>query len=217
MTDATDESDYDEREQLADSIDEGLSAAYGRIADLASEVDDLLAEYRYDAVKESIESLIASISGDDLAEISELAELRVDRSAQPGSQSSSEVAVQIPRLTATDLPVVADPSGDDGDDEVVDSLRNREERCADHIRRLFACAESMWTEAHAAARAGKVRQVEEGLQLLRQLPTELTGAYSLWELCLVDLYNENPAHLGEMGGMMRGVEAWLGQHRDRQV
>ncbi|GAA4701378.1 hypothetical protein [Phytohabitans rumicis] len=219
MVDVTaEEADHDEeRAQLIEAIQDNLNGVYGQIADLGSEVDDYLAEYRYDEVKQSIESLSELIASNSVDEVSELADLCADAGDAGRAAEAHPVTdkLQIPRLLAGDLPPVAEPTGDEDYDEVVDSLRNREGRCNDHIRKLFGCAERLWEGATDAARLGQARQANDAVRLLRQLPAELSTAYSLWERCLVDLYNENPAHLGEMGDMVRGFEVWLtGRQKD---
>lgn len=94
-----DEADPDEeREQLIDAIKESLTGVYGQIADLGFEVDNYLAEYRYDAVQEAIDSLTGLVNGGGVDDVEELAALRTHSAERPAA--SSDVAqVEIPRLT----------------------------------------------------------------------------------------------------------------------
>ncbi|BCB80884.1 hypothetical protein GCM10022251_79850 [Phytohabitans flavus] len=211
MVDVTDRADDgEEREQLVESLEDELSGVYGQITDLAFEVDGYLADYRYDEVKQAIESLSGLIAGGEVDDLSKLASLCAD--AADAVRASAEippaVGVEIPRLTPDDLPAIPKPAEDDYD-EFIDLLRDRESRCADHIRKLFGSVEQLWDEAGEAARSGQVKRAEDAVRQLRQVPAELDSAYSLWERCLVDLYNEDPGRLGSMGEMVSGFESWL--------
>ena len=116
-------------------------------------------------------------------------------------------------VSVADLPAVADPDGDDDYDEVTESLRDREGRCSDHIRRLFDAAEAWLEQTTTAAEAGRLDLVEELLARREELPEALMSAYKLWELCLVDLYNDNPSNLGATGDLIASMETWLTRGR----
>ncbi|MGI5523180.1 hypothetical protein ACQEUX_19930 [Micromonospora sp. CA-259024] len=209
----SEDDDYDE--ELAEQIDAlrgDLSSVYGQIVEMSSEIDDYLAEYRYDAVEQTIESISALITSTAVEDLAELGRLCLGADSDPGSDETVVVA-QVPRLAAGDLPVVIEPEEGDDYDEVVSSLREREDRCADHVRRLFDCAEQLWEQATAAAEAGRLGQADEAVSRLRELPAELTSAYSLWELSLVALYNDDPGNLGYVGDMVATFESRLVGHR----
>lgn len=212
-----DDGDREELEEQAEAMRDGLSTIYGQISELAMEVDDYLAEYRYDDVEQAIESLAALVSGSEVEEAVDLARLRESLDGNERADGGASPDLQIPRLTEADLPAIAEPEGDDDYDEVAESLRDREGRCSDHIRRLFDAAEGWLERAITAAEAGRVAQVEELLGRREELSVELTSAYKLWELCLVDLYNDNPSNLGAVGDLIASMGAWLARGRSQTI
>lgn len=194
--------------ETIDAIREELDTVYGQIVELGGDIDVQLADYDYTAVQQTIESFAALISGHEVDGVDELADLCA-RTAATDPQSPAPIA-EMPRLTKSDLPAVAE-LGDNDDEDFVDSLRDRESRCARHIRRLFDHAEKAWEEAVDAAGAGNAKAAEAAVARLRAVPDELTSAYSLWETCLVDLYNDSPSHLSAAGDMVSGMAGWLGR------
>lgn len=197
----------DYEDDQAEYLRQELGNAYGRVADEASEVDVYLADSRYDQVKEAIESLAALVTSTEVTNAAEFAALCT---ATERDEPSSGDVPPIPALTFADLPAVAETAEDDMYDEVTESLRERDRHCADHIRRLFDVAAELLEELTAAADAGDADHVNRLLDRLAELPKELTSAYGLWERCLVDLYNENPGNLGDVGAMVASTETWLG-------
>jgi hypothetical protein len=200
--------DYDEDDQHeeVEHLRQDLSDAYGRVVDDASEVDVYLADSMYEQVKQAIESLAALVTSAEVTNAIEIVALcpPTERRDLPGGD-----VPPIPALALAQLPAKAGATDDDIYDEFTESLRERERHCADHIRRLFDVAAELLTDLETAAGAGDAAYVKGLLDRLAELPKELLSAYELWELCLADLYNENPGNLGSVGDMVASVETWL--------
>lgn len=196
----------DDQQEEAEHLRQALSDAYVRVVDDASEVDVYLADSMYEQVKEAIESLAALVTSAEVTNAMEIVALcpPTERRDLPGGDVPS-----IPALTLAQLPAKAEATDDDMYDEFTESLRVREQYCADHIRRLFDVAAELLADLVTAAGAGDAAYVKCLLDRLAELPKELLFAYELWESCLADLYNENPGNLGSVGDMVASAETWL--------
>lgn len=196
-------------------ISEYVSESINAMSELRSEVDDYLAEYEYMRVSQAVDEavgIIESASGDDqLAELVELASLRLpgDRSPDPVGDGLEPLR----RLTTADLPPVVVNEEIYNDDEQsglrIETQRDRVNDCAQHLRYLFDVFESeLWPRVLAAAQAGDRSTTESLVGRCPDLVAELRSTHDLWMLELNELYEETPGSLGQSGETTSAFGTW---------
>lgn len=185
-----------------------LNDVYGRICEVASELDGQLAGFDYLGVHRSIDALDALVRHDAVLE--QLAELV----AAVGSATQEAAPVGdrgVPYLDADGLPSRAVPDDVDVDDRreaLVDALRNRVKCCADHLRGLCRLIEECWEAAIAAAAVGDVAAVSVRVAVLRTAVWQARCDHDLWQAGVAELFEQSPASLGWSGETLHGFASW---------
>jgi len=184
--------------------------AVGSIAEIAGEVDDLLAESRFDGVEEEIESVVRVVESIDRPLIFELGSIRLPGDSVGGPARDWPGS---PSLTAGQLAPLADRDEDDAEDcwdDLRSALADRVTQSADHIRFLLNETEdSLLLIMIERAEAG----LEAGTGEIHSLVTELRSAHGLWLASWAELFNHDRDSLGDMGDRVTAFASWLGSGR----
>jgi hypothetical protein len=190
-------------------LDEQLDAVYSQIEELASNIDDYLAENDFMQVEQAVSELVGFFGEDvedDLGYLIKLAEIK------NGEGDSESCGAEIPTLPEDQLPKrepARSDAPDDFDDEV-SALSERVNACANHLRRLFDQALEHWQEACEAANNGSGPAARTELGYARKVAAEAGKTFALWQACLSELYVASPGSLGPISDLLLiPVERWI--------
>ena len=207
--DAENDLNAEELDAEINAIGETFGDMIGWVWEIASELENRLAEYDFMQVKESVEQFASFVENLDGAQLRRRAKLTVllHKSGPP-----SEVAEigPVPYLNKDELPIFRPPaSNTDSYDARMDFLDDRVSRCSKHIRRLLTYFEESWEVITDAAQEGDAETAADLLDDIRALGEEARSAYNLWEASLATKYNESPGSLGYAGEMIDATLEWL--------
>lgn len=189
------------------------------VEEIGFELDDLLAECRFDLVKESVEQVVARITKADdgtLRELADLMEIEFPDGGLPAfGDARSEL--QRPRMVTVELPSSSEfeKLNDLNSDSVTPVLRDYVQRCADRIRYLLKYfSDELWSYVVWAAKCDRFKEAESAAGESEDVARELHDAFECWIMWLSKLYCDSPSNLGDIGEAVTGTLKWMqGQAR----
>ncbi|ACQ82154.1 hypothetical protein Bcav_3913 [Beutenbergia cavernae DSM 12333] len=197
-------------------LESSLEDRYAAIADLPSEIDDALADTRWEVVDEGVNSVVSRLRGIDgeLIALSVLCSVGDPPSSIVLSDMSLREAVPVwpgagsgARTTAVE---------DDERDEVERLTDERDEAAEEVISRLDALI-GVVSDAIGRARAGDTFGVLAKLADLHLNREAMLSAQQRWTAAVGALSNVSPEALGpEVSDMIQGFAEWLRNQRSAQ-
>ncbi|MEY9213472.1 hypothetical protein NI17_000620 [Thermobifida halotolerans] len=214
------------------ALDQRLTEVSQRIGEHAARIEGDLDDFRYPRIKRCVDDLCATVDHLDEAPLRVYAALArvakdvllddwgTDFWAVPGKVGYTPSG-EIPRWAAEEeqgdlfaddeLPEPADSGTEEDADreETAAELLDRIDRCALHLRALFASFAEVWTAVRSAAEIGDDSALTFELAKLGRLPEELRSAFEAWTDDVDRLYEVSPETLGHIRAVVRPTPGQL--------